>query len=280
MNLLELVLDTLLDALKMLPFLFLAFLLIEWIEHKGADRLRRALTGRASVPLGALLGCVPQCGFSVLAANLYCERLVTLGTLFAVFLATSDEAVIILLSQPGQAGSVLLLVGVKLVIALAAGLLIDLAFRGRNRRMLSAETGGERHGHCDVSHGILRPALLHTAKTLLFVTVISFILSLVIDLIGQERLSALLMGGSVFQPFLAALIGLIPNCASSVLLTELYLAGSVSFGSVVAGLCAGAGMGLIVLFQNGRNLKENLAIMGGLYLIGSLCGVVIGLLGL
>lgn len=272
---LEVILDAVLDALKALPFLFAAYLLLELLEHRRAGK-PPVLLQKLGPLGGAVLGCVPQCGFSVAAANLYAARFITPGTLLAVFLATSDEAVLILLSQPQALPEVAKLLGVKLVAGAAAGFLLDLALRPStqpNPHPLCEEA------HCgcgEGGHGIAGAALRHTLRIFLFLLGINLVLGLALHVIGEEALSRLLLSGSVFQPLLAGLLGFIPNCAASVLLTELYLSGALSFGSAVAGLCTGAGLGLAVLFRVNRPQKENLALAGALYAAavatGFLCG--------
>lgn len=280
----DLLLHTLLDALKMLPFLFAAFLLLEYIEHRAGDRFRRFLTraGKGGPVIGALLGCVPQCGFSVLSANLYAGGVITLGTLIAVFLSTSDEALLLLAAQPAAAKEIGKLLLAKLCIGIAAGYLVDLAVR-RSRHSPAEHVHSlcdHEHCGCDAHAGILRPALLHTGKMFGFLLLFSLAIQAAMQILGEERLQSLLLSDSVFQPFLAAFIGFIPNCAASVLLTQLYLEGALQFGAVVSGLCTGAGAGLLVLWRENRNPKENLKICGILYIAAVLPGVLLQVLGL
>ena len=228
---------------------------------------------------GAILGCVPQCGFSVAVSNLYSGRLVSLGTLIAVYVATSDEAIPILLSNPQSASSVLSLIAAKLVIAVVAGLLIDGVIKLAHRKgNLSEKPYADLCENCGCEeHGILYSAIKHTVQIFLFLLVVSFLLGAGIELLGEERLNRVLMTDSVFQPMIAALIGLIPNCAPSVILTNLYMNGSLSFGSVVAGLSTGAGLGLVVLYRTNKRLRDNIAITAVLYLIGAASGMIINL---
>lgn len=277
----DIILDTLLDSVKMLPFLFGAYLLIEFLEHKASDKLQNALSksGNHGIVVGAILGTVPQCGFSVAAANLYSGKVITLGTLIAVFISTSDEAIPVLLSSPGNAGVLLKLIIAKIVIALIAGFLVDFVLKARHIQENEPEL--QDHNvlchHCGCEHGIIRSAIKHTVSIFLFILLVSFVLNGLITWIGQDTISKVLLTDSVFQPFIAALIGLIPNCAASVMLVQLFLAGSLSFGSVVAGLCTGAGIGLAVLFRANRNWKKNLLILLLLYGIGSISGLMIHL---
>ena len=269
---LDAALDALIDTAKMLPFLFAVYLLIEYLEHKASDKFAGALRrlGPFGPVGGAVLGCIPQCGFSVAVSNLYSGRLVSLGTLLAVYIATSDEAVPILLSDPTKISSVGMLIAAKLVIAIAAGLLTDLAVK-----VFHKKKNVDNAPYEDLCRdGILYSATKHTVQIFLFLLAVSFVLGIAIGALGEERLNAILMTDSVFQPLLAALIGLIPNCAPSVILTNLYMGGSLSFGSVVAGLSTGAGLGLVVLFKTNRRIKENIT----MYLISALSGLLIDLI--
>lgn len=274
--------DAVIDSLKMLPFLFAAYLLIEYLEHKSSKKLQAVLRSGKFGPVGgAVLGCLPQCGFSVMASNLYAGRLISAGTLIAIFLSTSDEAIPVLLANPDRAGVILQLLLVKLLIAIPVGFLIDAV----GRRFIDArpEAGEENLHHlcehCGCDHGILKPAIKHTVQIFLFILMFSFLLNLLIAVIGEENLSVILMSNSFLQPLLAGVLGFIPNCAASVVLTELYLAGSISFGSAVAGLCTGAGVGLAVLFKVNRNPKENFKILLILYIVGVLAGMLLQILG-
>lgn len=278
----EIILDALLDSLKSLPFLFGAYLLIEFLEHHASQRLTNALSklGPLGPVGGALLGCVPQCGFSVAAANFYAGRLISPGTLLAVFLATSDEAVPILLSRPGALPDLGRLLAVKLLAAALFGILADFIVI----KILKPSPTQPFHDLCEdcgcEEKGVFRSALGHTVQIFVFLMLINLALGFAIYFVGEENISRLLLSGSVFQPLLAALIGFIPNCAASVILTELYLGGSLSFGAAVAGLCTGAGLGLAVLFRVNRDWKENLWIALALYaaavVTGTVCQIIIG----
>lgn len=277
----DIILDAFIDTAKLLPFLFAVYLLIEYLEHKASDKLANSLRrlGPFGPVGGALFGCIPQCGFSVAVSNLYSGRLVSLGTLIAVYVATSDEAVPILLSSPQSAGEVWKLIAAKAVIAVLAGLLADGVIKFFHRR--GNEENEPYRDLCEdcgcEEHGILLSAIKHTAQIFAFLFAASLILSFAIYLLGEERLDRVLMTDSAFQPFLAALIGLVPNCSASVVLTNLYASGSLSFGSVVAGLSTGAGLGLVVLFRTNKNLKQNIGITALLYAIGAISGLIINL---
>ena len=273
--------DALLDSFKILPFLFIVYLFIEYAEHKGSEKLANSLTklGPFGAVGGAILGCVPQCGFSVMAANLFAGRLISAGTLIAVFISTSDEAVPIIISQPDRIGVLWRLIAAKVLIAVVAGILVDLVLKILVKGKMEEKPFEELCAHCGCEHhSVLHSAIKHTVSIALFILVVNIILNSAIELVGDDRISKILMTDSAFQPFVAALIGFIPNCASSVILTQLFLDGVLSFGSVVAGLSTGAGVGLVVLFKTNRHLKQNLAIVAVLYAVAVISGTVINLL--
>ena len=288
----DVIFDSLFDALKdgaiLLPFLLLAFLIIEGTEHHTRGWLTKfATNGKKTGPIwGSLLGLIPQCGFSVMGANMYAGGIITIGTLMAIFLSTSDEAIILMVTEPGAIGKILPLLLCKFIIGLVFGFAIDFArkLKYKNKAVGTVEHHHEPHDLCENCGcnkypGIVRPALYHTAKLFIFIFIITFVLNLLFGFIGSERLSTFLLSGSIFQPFLTALIGLIPNCAASVLITELYISGGISFASAVAGLCAGAGIGLAVLFRMHSCTKKNIGIVAMLYAISVFCGVVISIFG-
>lgn len=278
--------DTLLgavwDTFKMLPFLFLAFLIIEFLEHRAQDKIKSLFTraGAAGPAVATILGCIPQCGFSVMSANLYASGIITLSTLIAVFLSTSDEAVILLATAHNGAYEVFKLLITKIVIALFFGYIIYFIEKKKHKSHHHHHLHDLcEHDHCGCHEheGFLRPALIHTAKVFVFLLLFTIIIDLAVSLIGTEALSHLLLSESVFQPLLAAVIGFIPNCASSVLLTQLYIEGTLSFGSLVAGLCTNAGAGMLILFRDKSKIKENLKVLGILYLCSVIPGVILHL---
>lgn len=272
--------DTALDSLRMLPFLFAAFLLIEALEHYSTAFINQILSkiNKAGPLVGALLGCVPQCGFSVMSANLYSSGVVSLGTLLAVFLATSDEAVLLLMAHPESVGTILPLLVTKLIIAMTAGYITD--FFIAHKFSTPQHHLGDLCDHCGCHdhHGIVKPACKHALQLFAYIFIFSGILNLLLSFVDLHTLSAFLLKGSLLQPFLAALIGFIPNCAASVVLTELYMSGALSFASVIAGLCTNAGVGLVVLFEVNKNHKEDLKIAGLLYLFAVAAGLILTIL--
>lgn len=274
-------LDAVIDSFKMLPFLFIAFLIIEFLEHRAQDKIKHLFTraGAAGPAVATLLGCIPQCGFSVLSANLYTSGIITLGTLIAVFLSTSDEAVILLATAHNGAYELFKLLVTKIVIALLFGYIIYFIEKKKHKSHHHHSHDLCEHDHCGCHEhgGVLRPALIHTAKVFGFLLLFTIIIDLAVSLIGTEALSHLLLSDSVFQPLLAAVIGFIPNCASSVLLTQLYIEGTLSFGSLIAGLCTNAGAGMLILFRDRSKIKENLKVMGILYLCSVIPAIIIHL---
>ena len=275
----EVILDSAMESLKALPFLFLAFLVIEFLEHKAQDKVKHLFVraGKAGPFIGTLLGCVPQCGFSVMSANLYSSGIITLGTLIAVFLSTSDEAVILLATAPNGTSEIIKLILTKIAIALIFGYVIYFIEKKSHK-------GHHHHSHdlcehdhcgCEENGGVLRPALIHTGKVFGFLLLFTVIINLFVYFIGMEKLSQFLLSESAFQPLLSALIGFIPNCASSILLTQLYTQGTLSFGALISGLCTNAGAGMLILFRDKARFKENCKIVGLLYICAVISGIII-----
>lgn len=272
----DVILDTLIDVAKLLPFLFLTYLAMECLEHKAGDKAEALIkkAGRFGPVIGGILGIVPQCGFSAAASNLYAGRVITVGTLVAIFLSTSDEMLPILISERASAETIVPILLTKAVIGMVAGLLIDLSMRGR---------GKEEHAHiheiceqenCHCEKGIFRSAISHTVQIAVFVLLITFVLNLLLFFVGEEVLADVISNRPVSGPLLAGLVGLIPNCAGSVVITQLYLEGIIGFGSAMAGLLAGSGVGLLVLFRVNHDKWENVKILGLLYGIGVAAGIV------
>ncbi|MEG2834160.1 MAG: putative manganese transporter [Ruthenibacterium sp.] len=277
----DILLDALLDSLKMLPFLFVAYWVIEFVEHRHSAGIERALAGggRFGYVPGALLGLFPQCGFSAMAANLYASKVITLGTLLAVFLATSDEAIPLLIANPAHWRALAAVLTLKVIIAVLAGFCID--FVGKKllpKSMRGGYAGCSEEVDChehDAQDGILLAAVKHTLHIFVYILIFNTILGGVVTLVGAETLGNFVTGSGYWQPVLAGLVGLIPNCAASVLLTQLFAAGQLSFGGLVAGLCTGAGVGLAVLFHANKSIKQNLFIIALLYGIGVFAGTVV-----
>ena len=260
------------ELLFTVPFLFLAYLLMEYIEHKASTKMEQSISriGKFGPFLGTGLGLVPQCGFSASCSNLYATGLITEGTLIAVFLATSDEAIPLLLSMPDIRGDIWKFILVKVIFGILIGFMVDIMLKilkiTKQPVELCEDCGCEEEG------GIVKPALKHTFKTALFIFIVSLILGIVMEFVGEDFLHRILLTNSYAQPFVAGLLGLIPNCSVSVAMIELYSSGVLSFGATCAGLCSGAGIGLAVLFKTNKSFKENIRIAGILYATAALIG--------
>lgn len=313
----DVVQDAVVDTLYLIPFLLVTYLIMEWIEHKTSaktqDAIRRA--GAAGPAIGALLGVVPQCGFSAAASTLYAGRVVTLGTLFAVFLSTSDEMLPIFIAEQVPAHVVLGILGIKIVISMAFGFAADAVLRmtHRDHEHLHIHELCERD-HCDCSHDcstcrdnpqlayehhddcsegcdhahhhhdhahdegwgvIVKSACIHTLQVTLFVLLVSLALNAVLTFVGEEALESFLGANEALAVVACAIIGLIPNCAASVAIAQLYVEGVLGFGACMAGLLSAAGVGLLVLLRTNRHAAENATIVGVLAVFSAICGLVI-----
>lgn len=270
----DIILETIIDSFKIIPFLFISFLIIELIEHKLSKKSIKLIkkSEKLGPLLGGILGCFPQCGFSVLATNLYITRIISLGTLISIYLSTSDEMLPILIARKSNISTIISLLAIKLLIGVTSGIIIDLLLRKKEKIQVT-ELCQEDECHCE--KGIIKSSIIHTTKTTLYLMVITFILNITMYIGGEELLSNLFNKNSIFTPFLTSLIGLIPNCASSVVITELYLNNILSLSSTIAGLLTGSGVAILILFKSNKNLKENIKILLTVYLIGSLSGILI-----
>jgi len=303
---LDVFIETFKDRLNMVPLLLTVYVGIELVEYRWGQKIQKGIqrAGSAGPAIGAVGGSLPQCGFSVVGATLYTQRLITIGTLLAVYLSTSDEALPVILSQPDKAAVIVPLILTKIFIAIVAGYSIDFIFRKTNKKTLAHieeyKTGKDNKNHhheealgetvacCghnpnptvkkfNLKNLILHPAI-HTVKVFLFIFGVSLVISLVVFWMGESAFNALLAGNTLIQPFVTGLVGLIPNCASSVAITELYLKGAITYGAVIAGLCASGGLGLLVLFKEDKNKKDVGRIIALLYGISAFVGLVIQLL--
>ena len=277
------VLHTLIDTAKIVPFLFLTYLLMEFLEHKAGGAPERWLrtSGKIGPLVGGALGVLPQCGFSAAATGFYTGRMITTGTLIAVYLSTSDEMLPILLSSGAPIPTVLKLLATKLIIGVAAGFAID----GITRLIVRA-TGKEQEPqieelcereNCDCGDRFVLSALKHTAYITIFLLIFTFVLTLGIELIGEENIQSVVLDRPVLGSLLAGLVGLIPNCASSVALTSLFVDGVLSSGALLSGLMVNAGVGLAILFRNNRPLRDSLRVVAILFGISVVCGILIDL---
>jgi len=274
----EVIIEAIIDSIKLLPFLFITYLLMEYLEHKTSEKSKNIIkkSGKFGPIFGGLLGAIPQCGFSVSATNLYAGRVITLGTLISIYLSTSDEMLPILISNGTNIGLVLKIVAIKVAIGILAGFLIDLIFRKKEEHKEHIHNLCE-HNHCHCEESILKSSIKHTLQIFAFILIISLVLNFVLHIVGEDTLASLILNRPILGPILAGLVGLIPNCASSVVLTELFVSGVIGMGTLIGGLLVNSGLGVIVLFKVNKNLKENIKIVLILYAIGVIAGIIIEL---
>ena len=274
---------TLEDTLTLLPFLFITYLGMEYLENRAGEKTVKLLskTGKKGPIIGGVLGIIPQCGFSAAAANLYSGGVITVGTMAAVFLSTSDEMLPILISGKGDAKEIIFILLLKVAVGILFGLLVDFIIRkthgGEQKGLHIHDLCEKDHCHCEEG-SILKSALTHSLKIGLFVLLILFAVNFLSEWIGMEKLVEMSAGYPILSVFVTSLIGMIPNCAVSVAITTLYVEGVLSFGSMFAGLLACSGLGLVILFKTNRSLKKNLIIAGGIYAFSVLCGVILELI--
>ena len=270
---------TALETLRLLPFLFITYLLMEYIEHKVSEKSKEIIqkAGKFGPVLGAIVGIFPQCGFSVSATNLYAARVITLGTLISVYLATSDEMLPILLTEAMPISTILTILGIKLLIGIIAGFIIDFVMRAIKKEEEQKIEEICEHEHCHCDEGIIRSSIKHTLNILIYIFIISLVIHIIISLIGEVAISNFVSKNIVLGPIVAGLVGLIPNCASSVILTELFVENVISMPILISGVAVNAGVGILVLFKTNKNVKENLKIVGLLYAIGVLSGIILQL---
>ena len=273
----EIIHETVIDSLKLVPFLFVTFLVMEYFEHKMKNKNKKIIekAGRFGPVIGSLLGTIPQCGFSVAATNFYATRIISIGTLISIYLSTSDEMIPILLSQKAPTILIIKILLIKVVIGMVAGFIIDLLIRKKEKVDIHEFCHEE---HCDCEHGILKSSIKHTLDIFAFILVVNFILNIGFEYLGEDTLSKLFLKKSIFGPFIASIIGLIPNCGSSVALTELYLSNTISFASLISGLLTGSGVAILVLFKVNKDKKENIKILSIVYFIGVLVGIILHIL--
>lgn len=277
----DIILDTLIDALKLIPFLFIAFLIIETIEHKLNNKSKKVISksGKFAPFLGSLLGLIPQCGFSVIATNLYVTRLISLGTLIAIYLSTSDEMLPILLSENAPLSTILLILGIKFSVGMIAGYTIDLIYRNqKDKENVNYDICQHEHCGCNHEHNLIISSIIHTCKTLFYLVLITFAINVLFAYVGSPYLSKIFLKDSLLAPFITSLIGFIPTCGASIMLTELYLKGAISIGAAIGGLLTSSGVAVLVLFKSNKNIKENIKILFILYGIGVISGIIIQLI--
>ena len=272
--------DGLMDTLKLLPYLLITFIFLELIEHKFSHKNEKLLkTNRKLGPvIGGFLGALPQCGFSAMAANLFSSRVITTGTLVAIFLSTSDEMLPIMLSEKVDLLVLLRIIGFKIIIGILVGFIIDFIYRKKEKTKHEHIHDLCEHDHCNCSHdGVIISSIKHTLKIGLFILIANLVINVIIYYIGEDNLKELLLDKNIFTYFVASLIGLIPNCAASVIITELYLSNLITVGSLLAGLLTGSGLGLLLLFRTNKDIKENIKILSIIYVVGVVVGMIVDL---
>ena len=280
-NILEILQDTAIDTIKLIPFLFITYLIMEYIEHKTSNKVRDTIkkSGKFGPLLGAVVGIFPQCGFSVSATNLYAGRVITIGTLIAVYITTSDEMLPILLTEAVPITTILTILEIKLVLGIIAGFIVDIIFNFVKKEHQEHDDIEElcEHEHCHCEEGIVSSATKHTLNITIFIFVITLILNGIITYIGEDTIAHFISKNIILGPIIAGLIGLVPNCAASVILTELFISNVISMPVLISGVAVNAGVGLLVLFKTNKNIKENVSIIGILYAIGVISGIILEL---
>lgn len=270
---------TAIETLRILPFLFITYLVMEYIEHKTSEKSKNIIqkAGKFGPVLGAIVGIFPQCGFSVSATNLYAARVITLGTLISVYLATSDEMLPILLTESVSVTTIIIILFLKLIIGMIAGFIIDVVIRIIKKDNQEEQKIEElcEHEHCHCEEGIIVSAVKHTINIILFIFLITLIINGIIEVIGKETIANFISQNIILGPIFAGFIGLIPNCASSVILTELFVENVIAIPVLISGVAVNAGVGLLVLFKTNSKIKENISIVGLLYIIGVLSGIIL-----
>lgn len=281
--LLDVFLDSLIDTLKLVPFLFLTYLLMEYISHKAGDQVNGVLSraGKLGPVVGGTLGIIPQCGFSAAASSFYAGRIISVGTLMAVYLSTSDEMLPIMISSGAPPLKILEILGLKMGIGICVGMLMELFFPLK-RKLIRARGSVNvmQNGFCNCNRSTLGAAIIRTLQITGFLFLVTFAFGILMNYVSVETISELIGENMILGPMLCALIGLVPNCASSVMLTTLYLEGALSLGAVIAGLLTNAGVGLMVLFRMIRDKKEAMYILLALYGIGTVFGILLNVIGL
>lgn len=268
-------------SINLIPYLIVTYLLMEYIEHKTTNNTLTVLKKtKAGGPLiGGMAGILPQCGMSAMASNFYTGRVISVGTLVAVFLSTSDEMLPLLLSNAVEIDKIAGILCLKVIIAVVVGVFVDIIYKNAFKKEEDNIKIHEmcEHEHCNCEKGIVRSALIHTVHIFLFVVIFTFLINIGIEIVGEDNISGFILNSPILGPVLSAVIGLIPNCAASVVITQMYLDGLMGFGTMMSGLLAGAGVGILVLFKVNENKKENIAIISILYLTGVVSGIILNM---
>lgn len=277
-------LDAIIDSLKLLPFLFITYLVMELLENKAGEKSLHAIkkSGKFGPILGAILGIIPQCGFSAAAANLYAGRIITLGSLVAIFLSTSDEMLPILISEAAPINLIIKILLIKLIIGMLVGVIIDFIIRKKStekdeEKIHIHDICEDEHCHCE-EDGILKSSIKHTLHIFVYILIIMLVINMLITFIGEENIAKFITAIPVLGPVVSTIIGIIPNCASSIIITQLYLRNMITFGSLIAGLLVNSGIGMLVLFKVNKSKKENLKILAVLSVISMIAGIIIDII--
>jgi len=263
------IIHSFLEVLKLIPFLFISFVIMELIEHKVNNKKKLQKANKVGPLVGATLGLIPQCGFSAVGSTLYSARVITLGTLFSIYLSTSDEMIPIMIANKANISTIGIILFTKFILGLFFGVLVDVLYKTKLNKPIN-DICEEEHCHCE--ENIIKSSIIHTIKISIFILIINIFLNLIID---KNLLTTFVNNNKILSPILASIVGLIPNCASSIVITELYLEEIISFGSCISGLLSGSGLGLLILFKQNKNIKENLIILLLLISFSSLCGIII-----
>lgn len=268
------------DSIILIPILLVTYILMEWLEHKAKDKSLNVIrfSGKLGPLAGGLIGVIPQCGFSGAAASFYAAHSITLGTLIAIFMATSDEMLPILISTAMQPAMIAKILAVKCIAGIACGYLVDSLYKRRPKIEANHIHDFCEQEHCECEQGILGSAIKHTINIFLLILVVSVFINLFFEYAEQNHISFgdTIWNHPVIGHLLSGLIGLIPNCSASVLITNLYVEGIIDVGIMMTGLFVNAGVGLLVLFKVNHHVKENIAITGVLYVLGVVAGIISG----
>ena len=276
---LDVIKDALFDSLKLLPFLFIVYVIMEFIEHKSSKKTQSIIkkSGKFGPLVGSIFGAFPQCGFSVMASNLYVAKIISMGTLIGIYLSTSDEMIPIMISS-GSTDKVFKIVLFKVVIGIIIGFLIDILFFRKKTNSKQEIHKLCEHDHCNCEdENIFISSLKHTIKIFAFILIINLIMNTIIYFIGENTIGSILKQNNFVGPIISAVVGLIPNCAASVVITELFIEGTITFGSLMAGLLSSSGLGLLILFKMNKNMKDNFTVLSIICLISILIGILLNI---
>lgn len=263
---------SLIDTVKLIPFLFISFIIMELIEHKMNNKKKLIKINKFGPLAGSVLGLIPQCGFSVVASTMYSAKVITLGTLFSIYLSTSDEMLPILIANKADTNIIIKILFTKFILGLFFGILVDIIHHTKLTNNINNINDICDNDDCHCKDGIIKSSIIHTLKIILFIFTINIVLNLIID---ADSLTTFVNNNKILSPILSSIIGLIPNCASSIVITELYLEKIIPFGSCISGLLSGSGLGLLILFKQNKNMKENIIILITLVLFSSICGIIL-----